>query len=303
MPVWDPEVEVDVSRARALIGEQFPELADRPMRELASGWDNVVHLVDERWVFRFPRRRIAVAGVQREIEVLARLAPNLPLPVPVPRFVGAPSGAYPWPWFGTPYLEGAELAEAGLADAEREEIATSMGAFLRALHDPALASRVAAGLPVDPMRRADMPFRVAVARRQLDELVAAGLWRRDPAVDELLAEAAGLPPPSRVVVLHGDLHARHVLVAPDGAGVAGVIDWGDVCTGDPSVDLSFAYAAFEGAARAAFIARYGPIDRLAELRARVIAAFVAAALLAYAEDRRMPALRADSLRSLERAVA
>lgn len=303
MPVWDPEVEVDVTLARALIAAQFPELADRPMRELGSGWDNVVHLVDERWVFRFPRRAIAVPGVQREIDILGRLAPNLPVPVSVPHFVGTPSGGYPWPWFGTTYLEGNELAAAGVADSDRAALAAAMGGFLRSLHGPALASRVAGTLPVDPMRRADMPYRVAIARRQLDELVAARLWRADAAVDALLADAARLPPPSRVVVLHGDLHMRHVLVSPDGATVAGVIDWGDVCTGDPSVDLSLAYGSFVGPAREAFLEAYGPVDGLTELRARVIAVFLSAALLAYADDRRMPALRAESLRSLERAVA
>jgi aminoglycoside phosphotransferase (APT) family kinase protein len=241
--------------------------------------------------------------VQREIDVLGRVAPSLPVPVPVPRFVGAPSDAYPWPWFGTEYLHGSELAEAGVADADRAAIGAAMGGFLQALHDPGLASRVAGTLPVDPMRRADMPFRVATARRQLEEVTSARLWHADSAVDALLADAADLPPPSRVVVLHGDLHMRHVLVAPGGTTVAGVIDWGDVCTGDPSVDLSLAYGSFVGAARAAFLERYGPVDRLTELRARVIAVFLAAALLAYADDRRMPALRAESLRSLERAVS
>lgn len=46
MPEWDPEVEVDAERAHALIAAQFPELATATVREIAAGWDNVVHLVD-----------------------------------------------------------------------------------------------------------------------------------------------------------------------------------------------------------------------------------------------------------------
>lgn len=302
MPEWDPETEVDVDRARTLIETQFPELRGASIREIGAGWDNVVHLVDDRWAFRFPRRAIAIPGVEREIEVLPRLAPHLPLPIPEPRWIGTPTADFGWPWFGAPYLPGVELAEAALPDERRVALGTSLGEFLRALHAPAVASRIGPTLPVDPMRRADMGYRIPHARRRLDEVIAAGLWQPTDAVERLLAEATGLPPPPRTLVLHGDLHIRHVLVEADGSA-SGIIDWGDVSAGDPSADLSIAFGPLEGKARAAFMAAYGPIDGLTELRARVIATFLAAALLLYAADRGMEPLRAESLRALERAVA
>ena len=152
------------------------------------------------------------------------------------------------------------------------------------------------------MRRADMGSRIPHARRRLDAVVAAGLWQPTDAIERLVLEATGLPPPPRTLVLHGDLHVRHVLV--DNAGRAtGVIDWGDVSAGDPSADLSIVYGSLMGEARAAFIDAYGPIDGLTELRARVIATFLAAALLAYAAERGMESLRTESLRALERVVS
>lgn len=301
MPEWDPEIEVDVDRARALIESQFPELRDVSVTEVAAGWDNVVHLVDERWAFRFPRRAIAIPGVHREIEVLPRLAAHLPLPIPEPRFIGTPTDDYPWPWFGAAYLPGSELADSGLPDERRVELGASLGAFLRGLHAPALASRIAASLPVDPMRRADMGFRIPHARRRLDQVIEAGFWQSTDAVERLITEATGLPPPPRTLVLHGDLHMRHVLV-DDAGSATGIIDWGDVSAGDPSADLSIAYGSLAGGARRAFLDAYGPVDGLTELRARVIAVFLAAALLLYAADRGMEALRAESERSLERAT-
>jgi aminoglycoside phosphotransferase (APT) family kinase protein len=302
MAEWDPEIEVDEERARALIGGQFLVLRDAPVRLLAVGWDNVVYLVDGRWAFRFPRRAIAVAGVEREISTLPRIAPNLPLPIPEPHYVGRPSGDYPWPWFGAPFLPGVELAAAGFTDDQRVPLAATLGAFLAALHAPAMAARVGPGLPVDPMRRADMGFRVPGTRARIDGLVAKRLWQATDEVSRLLADAERLPPPPRTVLLHGDLHVRHVLV--DGsAGVTGVIDWGDLCVGDPSIDLSLAYGSFAGDARRAFLEAYGPVDGLTELRARVIAVFLAAALLAYADDVRLAGLRAEALRALDRAVA
>ncbi len=302
MPEWDPEVRVDTERARHLIEAQFPELRGASVRELATGWDNVVHLVDDRWVFRFPQREIAVAGVHREIATLGRLAPNLPLRIPEPRFIGAPTDEYAWPWFGAEHIVGTEIAEAGLADKARGEAAAAVGRFLRDLHGSELASRVASSLPVDPMRRADMAVRVPRTRERIGELVDARLWTPTASAEALLLEASRVPRSSTTVVVHGDLHARHVLVDRAGAA-AGVIDWGDVCAGDPSIDLSIAFGTFVGGARDALLDAYGPIDGRTELRARTVAVFFAAALLAYSVERGMEGLRAESERSLERAVA
>ena len=66
--------------------------------------------------------------------------------------------------------------------------------------------------------------------------------------------------------------------------------------------FSIAYGSLLGEARAAFLDAYGPVDSLAELRARVIATFLAA-LLGRAGAEGMAALRAEALRSLVRVVA
>lgn len=302
MPEWDPEVQLDDARAATLIATQFPELRGASVREVASGWDNVVFLVDGQWAFRFPRRAIAIPGVEREIGILPRLAGHLPLPIPEPRFVGQPTDDYPWPWFGARWLPGVELAAAALPDERRVALGASLGAFLRALHSTRTSRLVGASLPVDPMRRSDMGFRVPFARRRLDQVVADGLWQPTDAVERLLRRAVGLPPPPRTLVLHGDLHVRHVLISEDG-DAAGIIDWGDVCAGDPSADVAIAFGALAGEARRAFVDAYGPIDPLTELRARVIATFLAAALLGYAATEGMEALRAECLGALERVVS
>ena len=95
---------------------------------------------------------------------------------------------------------------------------------------------------------------------------------------------------------------RHLLVDERGSPT-GVIDWGDVSAGDPSADLSIAFGTLIGEARAAFFDAYGRIDRLTELRARVIATFLAAALLGYAAHEGMEDLRSESHRSLDRVAA
>ncbi|MFB9722173.1 phosphotransferase [Planobispora longispora] len=301
---WAAEHDVGEADAAALVGEQFPDLRGAPVTLLATGWDNTVHLVGERWVFRFPRRAVALPGVEREIATLSALAPALPLALPVPTRIGRPGGLYPWPFWGAELIPGGELAEADLPETGRVRAAADLGAFLRALHDPRLVAEAGSGLPADPMRRGDPGVRAPMARERLDRLARRGTWEPDPAVERLLAEGEKAdPPPGPAAVVHGDLHLRHLLVGPDGRAT-GVIDWGDLCLADPAVDLSLAYSGFSGAARTALLSAYGrPPGPERETAARVLAVFLCAALADYAESTGRTRLLAASLTGLRRAVA
>ena len=72
------------------------------------GWDNTAFVVNDEWVFRFPRREIAVALIERESRLLPRIADELPLPVPRPDLVGAAEPRFPWPFSGYRALPGGD---------------------------------------------------------------------------------------------------------------------------------------------------------------------------------------------------
>ena len=80
-------------------------------------------------------------------------------------------------------------------------------------------------------------------------------------------------------------------------------DWGDVCAGDPAIDLSIAFGALAGPARAAFLAAHGALDAATELRARAIALTLATTLLAYALDQRLSHVESECRRALAAAVS
>ena len=204
-------------------------------------------------------------------------------------------------------MPGVELADAGLADDGREALGAQVGGFLRALHDPAVAQDLGGTLPLDPMRRGTPSTRGPMARAALDRLAARGTWDADSdldrRIDDVIAAADPLPAPTgEPVLVHGDLHLRHLMVGPDGRA-AGVIDWGDCCLADPALDLSLAYGAFSGPAREALLSAYDrPVDEERELRARLLALALCAALADYADQEDFPALLAESLTGLSRAV-
>jgi aminoglycoside phosphotransferase (APT) family kinase protein len=290
---WSAEIEVDELLARRLLRAQFPQLALQSLELVGAGWDNTVWRVDGEWAFRFPRREIAIPGVARELAVLPIIAPQLPVPVPEPVFVGEPSGEYPWPFFGAPYLAGREPADGELDDEARASLARPLGEFVRALH----AVEADVELPEDPLRRSDMSFRVPRAAETLAEAERRGLWRAPRQVGEILEAARGLRTPAPTAIVHGDLHLRHVLVGVRGE-LAAVIDWGDACRADPCVDFLLYWCLLPPAGRTAFLDAYGPVEEEQLLRARVLSLMICA-VLAYSSDGR----RADeAVAGLERTL-
>jgi aminoglycoside phosphotransferase (APT) family kinase protein len=284
---WQPEAVVDESVARALVRKQFG-LGDS-VELVAAGWDYTVYRVDGEWAFRFPRRAIVLEPMERELAVLERLAPTLP--VPAPHYRGAPSEVFPWPFWGARWLVGVEGGAA--TDAERRRLAPQLGRLLRQLHDADVP-----GLPFDVVARADMAFRVPRTREELD--AATPLWRSPPPVDELLARAERLPPATPQATCHGDLHFRQILV--DGGRLTGVVDWVDVCRSDPGIDLQLVYAYLPPDARDAFFAAYGPVAEASLIRARVLALFLSAVLARYGRDQGLPEIEREAVASLDRAV-
>lgn len=283
---WLAEHAVDPLQAARLIAEQMPALAHLPVRPLAEGWDNSAFAVGDAWIFRFPRRQLAVDLLETEIRVLPAIAPLLPAPVPVPEQLGVPTGAFPAPFAGYRRLAGTTGCAHPFAPGEHRRLARELAAFLRALH--AIPPGADGHPPGDTLCRVDLSRREARLRAQLEGArrlgfapqADEGLALLDAALDELAAHPAPL---RQDALVHGDLYGRHLLVGPGGA-LAGIIDWGDVHRGDPAVDLAVAYSFLPRDARRDFFAAYGEIDPPTRAKARGRALTSACGILAYGAD-------------------
>lgn len=292
MRVWDAEVAIDEPLVRRLITEPAVE----SLSLLSEGWDRSVWLVNEKLVFAFPRRAAVVEPLEREIALLPRLARLLPLPITLPSFVGRPSDAYPWPFFGAAFLPGRELCDVD-PGMPRAQIGVDAAGFLRRLHSAEVAAAIdAPALPVDPTGRADMTRRAPLTRDYLTRVN----WDVPTHVARMLDEAERLPPLREpTTVVHGDLHFRHLLVHE--GRLSGVIDWVDLCRADPCVDLQLVWSVLEPDYRAAFLDAYGPVSDEQLLRARVLALSLSAALAWYGRENGMANVEREALAGLDRA--
>jgi aminoglycoside phosphotransferase (APT) family kinase protein len=270
------EIDVDEALVRALLVEQHPDLADRPLRLLANGWDNVLFRLGDDLIVRLPRRALSAPLVEHELRWLPELAVGLPLPVPAPVRAGGPTDGYPWRWSIVPWFEGGSGLVEPLAD--RGATAELLGAFLAALHRPAPDDA-----PVNPYRGVQLERRAA----QLEtNLTALGSSVDGPALRRLWAELSAAPVwDGPRLWLHGDVHPGN-LVVRDGQLVA-VVDFGDLTGGDRVSDLVVGWMLFDEVDRARFRAAAGaqrPVDDASWARAHAWALALGVAIAANSAD-------------------
>ncbi|GAA1854520.1 aminoglycoside phosphotransferase family protein [Microlunatus capsulatus] len=236
------EVAVDAALVEALLHEQLPALAGE-VRVVAHGWDNVIARVGADLCVRVPRRALSAPLVQHEARWLPRLAPLLPVEVPTAVAVGGPGHGYPWTWLVCPWFEGRPLAEVPVG--ERGGVAAGLGAFVAALHVPAPADA-----PASPWRGIPLAVVDATVEDRLRQVPSADAETLRAAWLRCRDTPAHAGPPRW---LHGDLHPLNVLadVGPE-PGLRAVIDWGDLCCGDPATDLAVGWLAFDAHDRATF---------------------------------------------------
>jgi aminoglycoside phosphotransferase (APT) family kinase protein len=244
-------VEITADLIRELLREQHPDLADRPLRLGAKGWDNQLWRLGDDLAVRMPwATQAADSLLRKEHAWVPGLAARLPLPVPVPQRLGEPAELFPRSWIVTTWVPGTPADRAPATRAV--EAAEALAAFLSALHRPAPD-----GAPAGRSRGGPLAERGAEFAERLAAAVELGVVADPDAVRAVWDDAVAAPdwagPP---VWLHGDLHAANILTA-DGT-FCGVIDFGDLCAGDPATDLAAVWALLPDGAAAAFHDAYRP---------------------------------------------
>ena len=251
------ELVIDEALVRSLLEEQCPDLASLPLKPFQGGWDNQMWRLGEDLAVRLPMTPRAPELLENEHRWLPVLAPRLPLPVPMPLHLGQPTGHFPRTWIVTTWIAGTPVDATPIS--RGQPAAESLAAFLTALHQEAPFDA-----PHNPGRTAPLAeFKDGVDHRLTDLVTPEQvsplheIW-----VDALKAEAWNQPP----VWLHGDLHPANALAAE--GTLNGIIDFGDMCAGDPATDLCAAWMLLPEDAVAQCLRTYPWADKETVRRAR-----------------------------------
>jgi len=275
---WASEQKISIDTATTLITEQFPEISLRQIKLLGEGWDNVVYLVNNLIVFRFPRRSLAVDLLKVELELLPLISQeSIPIPVPAPLYFGKPGSTYPWPFAGYTFLSGETMCRANLSDIERRQLVTPVARFLSYLHSIDTSKWNA---PLDTIGRTDLKKRMPQVNERLNYLKKWGIVEDISPWLELgtRLEKSQQVKKETFSLVHGDLYARHLLIDKNRT-CCGVIDWGDIHVGNRAIDLAVVFLLFPPDSRKDFWNIYGTVDKacrdLAQARALYSAVTIA----------------------------
>jgi aminoglycoside phosphotransferase (APT) family kinase protein len=235
------EVHINISLVRRLLTEQFPQWAKLPLEPVNSaGTDNAIYRLGDDMAVRLPRFSRVADDVEKEYQWLPRLAPFLPLAIPVPLGKGTPAENYPWPWSIYQWIEGENATIEHIADLR--QVAIAIGQFIAALQriDPADGPLSGRGVPLiiqDPDTRAA----IITLQDVIDADAATAAW-------DAALQAPVWDGPS--VWLHGDLHSGNLLV--NNGRLSAVIDFGLLGVGDPACDLMVGWTLLSAETRKIF---------------------------------------------------
>lgn len=245
------EIGTDVALVRRLLAGQFPQWDGLAIEPVASyGTDHDIYRLGERLAVRLPRIGWATEQAAKEATWLPRLAPQLPLAIPVQRAMGEPAEGYPYTWSVVEWLPG-ENANGTIDDLEQGAI--DLAAFVKALRriDTAGAHPRRRGSRGAPLAEWDGPVRRSIEQLadRVDAEAALRSW----------VESLDAPPwDGDECWVHGDLLPGNLLVV-DGR-LSAVIDFGCLNVGDPACDLQSAWSVFAGDSRARFRAELDADD-------------------------------------------
>jgi aminoglycoside phosphotransferase (APT) family kinase protein len=266
------EVETDVGLVRRLLAGQFPQWADLAIDPVVSyGTDHDIYRLADHLAARLPRIAWATDQAAKEREWLPKLAPHLPLAVPVQLAMGHPAEGYPFEWSVYRWLPG----ENGTID-DLDQAAVDLAAFVNALR----RVDVTGAHPRPPRSRgaplAELDEQVRRSIAQLGDRIAGDATVRS--WEESLNAPAW---DGEEVWVHGDLLPGNLLVA-DGR-LSAVIDFGCLNVGDPACDLQPAWNVFAGDSRTRYRAEL-QVDDASWLRGRGWALYQAVSALPYYWD-------------------
>ena len=241
---WAAEYKLEADQVAVIVSKNTG-LTVTEVDFLGAGWDFYNWLINDRWVFRFPKRHSDIDTLVHERRILNRLK----LPVKTPRvvfWVDQPNGFHK-PFVGYEYLAGSPLIDFSSSACDLGAIGKTIGEVLTALHQQSLTPPL---VPVDPL---------SLWTEGFDELVSNAKPDLDDDIESQVRHALSSYRFRRrtghQVTTHNDLGVEHILMH-DCASVSALIDWADCATANGFVDFAGIWAWGGDPALVAAIDRY-----------------------------------------------
>ena len=249
------ELDIQPSLVGRLIADQFPRYAHLKLVALeSSGSSNKLFKLGDEMLVRLPRQLTAAQAIGKEAEWLPLFKPPLPVAIPQVVALGEASATFPAPWSIVTWIPGqrARARESMDGGDERLQLAADLAQFIAALRDTPLPAAAGADERLRLYRGGSLAAHDDQARRNIAACrQIPGLDLDLDAAQALWESAVALPEPVVAPTwYHGDLVAENLLL--HNGRLSGVLDFGGVGVGDPTVDLHGTWELFNREERLLF---------------------------------------------------
>ncbi len=217
----------------------YPDFKYESAAVNADGQNSLVLVVDDAWIFRFPKYDHVLENLATEIAILRAVQKRLPLPVPNPRFVNLSGQTAGYAFVGYRRIPGEPLWRDTYRRLKSPRViatlADQLASFLSALHNiPASI------IPVELAHAETREEWLDLYRRMREKLFPfmrpdARRWAEnhfEPYLDQ--AGNFDFTPALR----HSDFGASNILYDRAKRRICGVIDFGSAGLGDPAIDFA-----------------------------------------------------------------
>ncbi len=229
---------MDINIYKELVQQNFPQLTIRTFKPITKGWDSIVLVINDEFIFRFPMRDDVVEPLVREIRLLPLLEPTLSTPIPHFEFIGHGDANYPYTFVGYHIIGGVALDDPLIPHEQLPPLVPHLATFLNELHSFSIEQAVQLGVEghtpalwrdIYQERYVDLQKRVFALLDKELRTKSEQLW------ESFLNNQAIFTFQPRLI--HCDLACEHIFCDPKRGVLTGVIDWGDVTIGDTAIDF------------------------------------------------------------------
>lgn len=252
------EIPIGLELVQKLLRDQFPQFSGLPLSQLAaSGSTNLQFRLGDSLLIRMPRQPGGTQSIDKEYRWTKPIGDLLPVAVPEFIALGEPAFGYSERWAILGWLDG-EMPKVYHAKdditTERSQLALKLAEIISALREIDLPAATIQDSQLQTYRGDCLIDYDKQMQRNIEHCKSIKDLELDyDAVRDIWAHAMEVPGSRQAVKpnwYHGDLVAENLLLT-DGQ-LSGVLDFGGLGIGDPSVDLHGAWELLDAPARQVF---------------------------------------------------
>ncbi|MFC1810557.1 aminoglycoside phosphotransferase family protein [Patescibacteria group bacterium] len=217
------------------IQKEFPNHKWKSFKFLTHGWDHDVIILDNKWVFRFPKNNYAKKLFKNELRLMRFLNKKLTINIPNYTYIAKDKS-----FAGYKYMKGKEfkpwIYKNKVKTKNKRKIMNQFIKFYNEVHaiNPDIFKKF-------EVKDFDPKKDLLKLYRNVKKLVYPKFNKKEIQItDEFFAKIKALDLKNvQNVFVHGDIHYSNMIIKEDYSELSGIIDFTDRIISDPA--LEFAY--------------------------------------------------------------